>query len=101
MKKIFNRFCAWLRAFEYKQIKQMNAKAMPVKEPRNTYTTTIYALDPIDGQFKHFQGPYIKADNWTKAEKHLQENGLGYCKIEGRLIREDEYFMEFERPSLN
>lgn len=49
----------------------------------NYYGTKITALDPITGEMKNWTGPNIPAYSWDSAEKYLQENGLGYCEIDG------------------
>ena len=55
-----------------------------------TFTTTIKAIDPKDGELKTFAGPNVKAISWKLAEKHLQLNELGYCEISGELVCEVE-----------
>lgn len=49
------------------------------------FTTVIKAIDPLDQELKMWQGPNIEAISWTHAEQYLQENGLGYCKVDGVL----------------
>lgn len=52
------------------------------------FATTIRALDPITGEMKHWIGPNIEAPSMALAQEYCQNNGLGYCKIEGQLIAE-------------
>lgn len=52
------------------------------------FTTIIKAIDPRypeDEELKTWQGPNIEAISWTHAEQYLQENGLGYCEVNGIL----------------
>ena len=46
------------------------------------------AIDPRDGQMKKWCGPEITAETHKEAEEYCQNNGLGYCKVEGLLICE-------------
>lgn len=55
------------------------------------FTTVIKAIDPLDGELKMWQGPNIEAISWTLAEQYLQENGLGYCKVDGVLHSEIDW----------
>lgn len=55
------------------------------------FTTVIKAIDPLDGELKIWQGPNIEAISWTHAEQYLQENGLGYCKVDGVLHSEVDW----------
>lgn len=52
------------------------------------YATTIQAIDPEDGQLKHWCGPNVPGLTRHMAERHCQANGLGYCSILGELIAE-------------
>ena len=52
------------------------------------FTTVIQAIDPTDNELKTWQGPTIEALSWSLAEQYLQENGLGYCKVNGVLHAE-------------
>lgn len=52
------------------------------------WTTTIQAIDPITGKLLTWSGPLIEALTWRMAEYYCQNNGLGYCKVNGRLIAE-------------
>tara|TARA_R110000772_G_scaffold241890_1_gene354249 strand:+ start:881 stop:1087 length:207 start_codon:yes stop_codon:yes gene_type:complete len=50
-----------------------------------TFTTSIQAIDPKDGELKKWQGQHIEAFNFAHAEWKLQNTGMGYCKVEGIL----------------
>lgn len=52
------------------------------------FCTTIHALDPIDGEYKEFCGPNIKAPSQSLAFEYCQNNGLGYCHIGGEIVME-------------
>ena len=54
----------------------------------NTYTTTIKAIDPKDGELKTWGGPNIQGITFKDAENYCQNNGLGYCKVDGLLVSE-------------
>jgi hypothetical protein len=51
-----------------------------------TFTTTIHALDPADGEYKEFAGPNIEAPSRKLAFDYCQRNGLGYCHIGNELV---------------
>lgn len=53
-----------------------------------TWTTLIYAIDPVDNEHKEFAGPNIEAPSSWLAHEYCQKNGLGYCHIGGELIME-------------
>lgn len=60
-----------------------------------TYTTEIQALDPETGEMKSWAGPNVPGITLKDAENYCQQNGLGYCKINGELVAEipcDEIF---------
>lgn len=52
------------------------------------WTTTIQAIDPLDGEIKTWGGPNVPGINWQDAKDYLQRNGLGYCDIDGELVEE-------------
>jgi hypothetical protein len=52
------------------------------------FLTEIDAINPATGEMCKWCGPNIPALTWSMAEKHCQENGLGYCKVIGELIAE-------------
>lgn len=52
------------------------------------WATSITATCPLDGRLKKFGGPNIKAPTKKLAHEYAQNNGLGYCRIEGELIAE-------------
>lgn len=54
----------------------------------NLYTTTIKAICPNDGKLKEYSGPYVPGITFKDAENYCENNGLGYCKVDGLLISE-------------
>lgn len=49
------------------------------------YTTLIHAINPKNGNLVLFSGPYIIALSFEDAQRYCDENGLGYCKVDGML----------------
>lgn len=66
------------------------------------FCTRIMALDPQDGELKHWAGPYVPGINFETAQQYCDQNGLGYCVVIGELESETnertgetrEYFKE-------
>lgn len=54
------------------------------------WLTEIQAVDPMTGILCKWSGPRIKADTKLEAKDYLQKNGLGYCRVLGRLIADIE-----------
>lgn len=52
----------------------------------NQYVTSISAIDPRNGQMKSWEGPRVPGITTADAERYCQENGLGYCKVDGILV---------------
>lgn len=52
------------------------------------FTTSLKAIDPHDGILKNWCGPNVPGISFKDADNYCQENGLGYCKIEGILVAE-------------
>jgi hypothetical protein len=52
------------------------------------WSTTILAIDPVDGHLKKYGGPNIPAPSAILAHEHCQHNGLGYCNIGEELVSE-------------
>lgn len=50
------------------------------------WTTTISAIDPMDGTLKKWIGPNVPGETRESAFSYCQKNGLGYCEISGQLI---------------
>lgn len=50
------------------------------------WLTEIFAKDPVDGLYKPFCGPNVPGITFEDAERYCQENGLGYCRVLGKLI---------------
>lgn len=55
------------------------------------WVTEIKAIHPIKGELTNYMGPYIEADSLELAEKHCEENGLGYCKVIGELASQLDF----------
>lgn len=56
----------------------------------NVYVTEIKAIDPETGELFIWCGPHIEAKSIEEARKYCDNNGLGYCKITGKLNDEIE-----------
>lgn len=54
----------------------------------NLYTTEIRAIDPLDGEIKIWAGPNVPGISWDDAKWYCDNNGLGYCKVVGKLVCE-------------
>lgn len=52
------------------------------------YCTSIRAVDPKTGELATYCGPEVPGISFKDAEDYCQRNGLGYCKVDGRLISE-------------
>lgn len=52
------------------------------------WVTSIRATDPRDEEMKVWSGPDVPGLTMRMAEQYCQENGLGYCKVDGELIAE-------------
>lgn len=52
------------------------------------WITSIKAICPIRNELITFSGPNIKAPTAGLAHDYCQNNGLGYCHIDGELISE-------------
>lgn len=53
-----------------------------------TYSTSIRAIDPLTGEMKTWAGPNVPGIAFFDAERYCQQNGLGYCKVDGELVSE-------------
>lgn len=49
------------------------------------FTTTIKAIDPKTGELHTWQGPNIEGISFAHAQDWCNNNGLGYCKVDGLL----------------
>ena len=77
------------------------------------WVTEIRAIDPTTSQMTTWGGPNVPGINLQDAEDYCQRNGLGYCKVMGRLIGEVpalfndpakpdwRKYIDYETPSLN
>ena len=54
------------------------------------YTTEIEAVDPTTGKVEKYQGPNVPGQNEDEAREYCQKNGLGYCRVAGKLVGEIE-----------
>lgn len=52
------------------------------------YTTTIKAIDPKDGELKTWSGQHVPGLSFSDAQNYCDKNGLGFCKVEGKLVAE-------------
>jgi hypothetical protein len=52
----------------------------------NQYVTLIRAIDPLTGNMQTWEGPRAPGITKADAQKYLQENGLGYCKVDKMLV---------------
>ena len=50
------------------------------------YTTTITAIDPYTGFLTKYTGPNVPGISFTDAQNYCDNNGLGYCQVDGVLI---------------
>jgi hypothetical protein len=51
-----------------------------------TFYTTIQAICPITGDLKTFAGPKVPGIDIASANQYCQDNGLGYCHVQGQSI---------------
>lgn len=54
----------------------------------NLYTTEIYAICPTTGDLKLWAGPHVPGISFADAQNYCETNGLGYCKVTGKLVAE-------------
>ena len=52
------------------------------------WTTKITAVHPITKELCIWMGPYVDGENMADAQKFCDENGLGYCEVDGEFIGE-------------
>lgn len=50
----------------------------------NTYTTRIIAMK--DDSLLEFAGPHVQSISFAHAQAWCEENGLGYCTVDGQLL---------------
>jgi len=67
------------------------------------WVTEIKAIDPNapDKGVILWFGPYVEANTLEEAEKYCQDNGLGYCKVIGKLIEEIPWSIAEHAVKLN
>lgn len=56
------------------------------------WVTSIQAVNPKTGNIELWSGPNVPGLSFKDAEKYCDQNGMGYCKVLGRLVAtiEDE-----------
>ena len=52
----------------------------------NLYTTEIIAICPTTGELLKWGGPRVPGISFKDAEDFCQRNGLGYCRVKGKLV---------------
>lgn len=52
------------------------------------FTTIIKAINPMTGELSTFVGPNIESISHNMAQDYCNNNGLGYCKVDGILVEE-------------
>ena len=52
------------------------------------WVTEIIAIDPLSGELKKYGGPEVRGINAQAAWDYCQQNGLGYCRVQGELVAE-------------
>ena len=59
------------------------------------WVTSIQAINPKTGDIELWSGPNVPGLSFKDAVKYCKLNGLGYCKVIGRLIAiiDDEKIM--------
>lgn len=64
------------------------------------WVTWIIAKDSMTNEEKIFSGPNIEAPSQRLAQEYCNNNGLGYCRVDGELVAEipcDENY----KPDIN
>ena len=62
------------------------------------WQTAIDAIDPADGLLKTWVGPHVPGITKAVAEWYCQQNGLGYLRIVGELVKEIPCIKGSDRP---
>lgn len=52
----------------------------------NIYTTIIRAISPTTGNLLAYSGPKIPGTSFENAQEYCENNGLGYCEVDGILL---------------
>lgn len=52
------------------------------------YVTTVKAISPVTGELTTYSGPNVPGISFKDAQDYCENNGLGYCKVEGLLVAE-------------
>lgn len=53
------------------------------------WVTEIIAEDPLDKKVKRWVGPNVPGISQDDAQKFCNENGLGFCKVIGKLVKQE------------
>lgn len=51
-----------------------------------TYATKIKAIDPKTGELCEWFGPNVQGISRSDVRAKLDQNGLGYCRVEDRIV---------------
>jgi len=54
----------------------------------NWFTTIIVAVDPYTKRLTKYGGPNIQGISMSDAQHYCDTHGLGYCKVDARLVAE-------------
>lgn len=54
----------------------------------NLYCTLVTAISHKDGELKNYIGPNVPGISFADAQDYCENNGLGYCKVNGLLVAE-------------
>lgn len=76
------------------------------------FVTSIQAIDSKTGELKNWGGPNVPGISERDARHYCDNNGLGYCKIDGELVAEIpckegthkpdfDGTIDYEQPSMN
>ncbi len=52
------------------------------------WVTEIQAIKPSTGELRIYCGPHVPGISLADAQQYCEQNGLGYCRVIGRLIGE-------------
>lgn len=69
-----------------------------------TFVTTVSALCPKTGELKTYCGPHVPGISIEDAKNYCEQNGLGYCKVEGELVavvEEDRTIIDYDNAQNN
>ena len=52
------------------------------------FTTTIRAIDPHTKELSTYRGPNVPGICFSDAQAYCDNNGMGYCEVDGKLVME-------------